>query len=555
MKVKFIVEVNDLKMMGIIESIRRLGSLRKTGCHTSVISGQVKPTRPIYAFAEQECLKFSHLSQREIQQVQAHLVSPQALAKELPRSSDFVLFQDKATDQPEPLRVYLTEDFVPLHGSQGHEDAIGWINKRYYSIAGGSIYKDMSTNDQLPFFAEADAKELVKVLSQAGNLGRADIFEWGGGNGTAAATIIATIEGLRPKGLPSPSYHLVDVSSKMLEDAKRNPALSHFLNRVNFTCRPGELATDFGNLPFALIRFNEFYSDLPYQEILYLNGRYYEAWYRFYLEEDATATSKDGQFYQGKALTKVLQDEPENLGATFTKSPTHQIGLEIKYLPIADFGNYPFANLVEEFASRDPQSPQIIPLSYGAILHFAQSLDLLRSTTARTSYLRFHDCLLCHDNMPKESLASVAMRWNTANPLGKITVCVNAWLLRKIAEMHGFSFQLEDTEDYFFAQTGERFLDRNIFGFHFDPIRLKQYSRERRQDPNNSKWFWFNLANILGEAFPFLSRTKKGWLTEIQGLRLAEEIDIEGEKLTASEIVEGLFKHVHGGEQTVLVHL
>ncbi|MFH1448776.1 MAG: SAM-dependent methyltransferase [Candidatus Micrarchaeota archaeon] len=142
------------------------------------------------------------------------------------------------------------------------------INSKYYSKKGSAIYGDFSTFALGNRIAQANAKEFHGFAKK--RKGSLEVGEFGVGNGLFARRFLEEVERLdveRGTGcLKRIDYSLVDISRKMLMDAKMN--LRGY--DVNIVCsdalefRPRKL--------FNYVRINELLSDLP-SKLLFRKGK------------------------------------------------------------------------------------------------------------------------------------------------------------------------------------------------------------------------------------------------------------------------------------------
>ncbi len=166
---------------------------------------------------------------------------------------------------PAPV-LALDEDFRDL-GAPGN--VVERLNRAYYAIRGASIYEDFTTLAKSdPTLSEADAAAFRRSAGGAG-AGPLDVVEVGIGDGAFGASFLAALEAADPALLARVRYHFCDFSKKMLDDARRNPRLERFRDRLAFHEHDASAG---GPLPVErprLVRLHELLDDVPGMAVVY----------------------------------------------------------------------------------------------------------------------------------------------------------------------------------------------------------------------------------------------------------------------------------------------
>lgn len=144
-------------------------------------------------------------------------------------------------------------------------DAQRLANAAYYSSKGKAIYSDFSTFAQGKALATCNAIEFARDFPQAGN--EISVCEYGVGNGNFAKVFLDEVKKRDTKLYSRTRYHLFDISSKMLQSAKKT--LAHHKNICTFSAF--DAAYDTPAQEFDYCRISELLTDLP-AEIYMVNG-------------------------------------------------------------------------------------------------------------------------------------------------------------------------------------------------------------------------------------------------------------------------------------------
>jgi len=131
------------------------------------------------------------------------------------------------------------------------------VNREYYSSKGKAIYSDFSTFAQGSAVATANAIEFVRDFSA--REGVVVVCEYGVGKGDFAKTFLNEVKRRDPILYSRTRYHLLDISEKMIADARKN--LAGHESKCEF--HTFDAAVDLPTFPFHYCRINELLSDLP----------------------------------------------------------------------------------------------------------------------------------------------------------------------------------------------------------------------------------------------------------------------------------------------------
>jgi SAM-dependent MidA family methyltransferase len=141
---------------------------------------------------------------------------------------------------------------------------MGSANRKYYSSKGKGAYSDFSTFAQGRALAKANAVEFVERFGRRG--GEIAVCEYGVGDGNFSKVFLDEVK-KRDSGLYGRvSYHLFDLSEKMLAAAKKTLARHRNCSFSKF-----DAASKSPLLRFDYCRINELLSDLP-AEIYFPQG-------------------------------------------------------------------------------------------------------------------------------------------------------------------------------------------------------------------------------------------------------------------------------------------
>jgi len=134
---------------------------------------------------------------------------------------------------------------------------IAEANKSYYSEKGKAIYSDFSTFAQGKALATCNAMEFVRDFPDRS--GEITVCEYGIGKGDFAKTFLTEVKKRAPKLYSRIHYHLLDISEKMIADARKNLAEhAHICEFHKF-----DAVHELPSLEFDYCRINELLSDLP----------------------------------------------------------------------------------------------------------------------------------------------------------------------------------------------------------------------------------------------------------------------------------------------------
>jgi len=148
------------------------------------------------------------------------------------------------------------------------------VNKSYYSSKGKAIYSDFSTFAQGKAIAKSNAIGFVRdfsdlshcssgplvasATSRSGRGGEITVCEYGIGNGNFALVFLDEVKKKDASLYARTSYHLFDISEKMIADAEKNLACHKNCSFTKF-----DAASELPSQPFDYCRINELLSDLP----------------------------------------------------------------------------------------------------------------------------------------------------------------------------------------------------------------------------------------------------------------------------------------------------
>lgn len=358
---------------------------------------------------------------------------------------------------PTSKRVYVDPVFFPLQGSENHPDTYSRFNRPFYSKGQSSISGNFSTSvsyDSL--MAQADAREFVTFVDRSWRRDDSiSVVEFGVGNGNYAFDFMDEVRSISPEIYDRLVYWAVDGSHRMLVDLSRHHRtrshegkFQYILDDVAVTPFPPLIAK---RSDVALIRHNEFYDDLPAQEIVVTDGKLFEMWLRLFLSEDAHGVV-GGNFLDAILKTPKTREQLEEIARTFEDAlgdrdfPFQHLYGEVAYMEI-DQSRYPHAHLL----NGNGQSTMMF--NFAAYHHFKRCLELLSATGG---YIRFNDYLLhegddTRDNTLRTILST--FRWR------QITGPTNVTHLRQLARESGFGFILEDQSEHISRQKGELYVE------------------------------------------------------------------------------------------------
>ena len=149
------------------------------------------------------------------------------------------------------------------------KDAAGGMadaNREYYSEKGKAIYSDFSTFAQGSAIATSNAIEFVKNFANTD--GVITVCEYGIGNGNFAKVFLDELSIRSPTLYARTRYHLLDISEKMIGDARKS--LAKHESKCEF--HKFDASVELPSMPFDYCRINELLSDLPAEIYMRKNG-------------------------------------------------------------------------------------------------------------------------------------------------------------------------------------------------------------------------------------------------------------------------------------------
>jgi len=358
----------------------------------------------------------------------------------------------------EEQRFYCHDGYFRLRQPVGLATPFHLINMPFYQNFG--IATKVSQN---PLAAQADAREFVVFMQ--GRPGDFSVVEFGVGNGQYALDFVVEVAKQDASLLPRMRYVIVDNSFTLLRAFQEQKGC--YLDRLGTVelvlCDP------FRSFPailearsdVALIRFNEFFDDLPATEIIFKQGQAYELYVRLFLSSIAGMQPQAGAtlmslvlgLFGGKGpsveeiaaaaldLEKILYEDDRLLPKFLP-----YVNMEVGYGPVDDLAEIDFAFLLEGQA----QDGEPVTFNYAAYHHFLICLKVLKQSGG---YMRFNDY------RPKLLLSDTLLG---LSGLRHLTSPINWAHFRRLAQEQRVSFETKPHEVYLSHWQEQEYLDPAI---------------------------------------------------------------------------------------------
>ncbi|MFH1791883.1 MAG: SAM-dependent methyltransferase [Candidatus Omnitrophota bacterium] len=373
--------------------------------------------------------------------------------------------------------------YEPLEGENGRPAVTTVLNRWKYETEGIRFNTTVKTDSMT---ARANAAEFCRHLEGLDELpGRIVVEEWGVGTGRYAADFLDYIKERSPEYYGRIMYVLIDFSDNILERASKSGRLRRHAGHTALvrweegnTSEYGRRMDEIG-AKALLVRHNEFFDDLPGQEILYIDGKYYRTFGLPYIEKAGISQEKWLSFVRGLQsvisfilglsginwaptvmptgeLVKILREGDIAKIRRLHPGFLRRIRMEKRFGEIDNTGEYPYLALVNDFVRyvydeslkqerRVDRKVMRFPLNITALRHFENSL----SRVAENGYVQFNDYGFTAAQYldPKgevflpycDHLQHIANTW---------TFNLNLDLFRRLARERGVDFRIEPQTTY-----------------------------------------------------------------------------------------------------------
>jgi len=421
-----------------------------------------------------------------------------------------------------------------------------------------------------PLTAQADARELNKHLINLEKTGKLPneivVIGWGIGNGRFDTDFLDELKKLSLKYYKKIRYLLCDFSAKMLDDVRNEAYIKTHLEHLEFIqIDATQQLWQLSEGEVMLIRFNELYDDLPAQELFYYEGKFYELWWRAYINQGIQIKTNKNKIVKTEELVKMIRAYDLGELAKLDRPFLRKIKFEFKYRKIKDIENYPYGRLIKskvnplrkDSLSNGVKSANLtrcyIPVNFAAIKHFENSLKLL----SPFGYMRFFDYYIV-DCLVEETFRNIFLpRFSGSEflPSSKqyITGSTNGSILKAVAESYGWKVAINSHKDYLKDILGEKYFSRwDIYDIIGEILDL--FTTKKIDDLLSFGQDIFYVLEIIDKSLQTRGIGNFVSETEMRNLlpSLRSHLDVKISYVEIVKIVEALFEFKNDN-MTVLV--